>query len=358
MTAATLAITDWSAVSPFGTGRDAFVKGVRQQQSTAVQLDRERWGGPDDVACLVPDFDVRTVLGKKGTRSMNRVTGLAVATSGDLLASADGLEVPRESTAFVLGTTVGSAQSTIDLTRGSLTGERPYHVESGLIPYAVMNGAAGQCAIWHGLRGPNATLSAGRPGGLVALNYARRLLLSGRAAAVLCGAAEEYSDARAWIDHHSRDDGAAGPVLGEGCALFSLTTQPELPPLAELLAVASGTFADGDREGAVARCVRRALAAGGAQAQQVWVACPSGAAGAEGDAEIAALNGLFGASRVGTPVAALIGETHAASASFELAALLSRAEDDASCAGRTAVITSVDPGGTAAAALLRLRPDR
>ena len=67
---------------------------------------------------------------------------------------------------------------------------------------------------------------------------------------------------------------------------------------------------------------------------------------------------LFGAARVGTPVAALIGETHAASASFELAALLSRAEDDASCAGRTAVITSVDPGGTAAAALLRLRPDR
>lgn len=358
MTGATLAITDWSAVSPFGTGRDAFVKGVRQQVSTAVQLDPEQWGAPEGVACLVPDFDVRTVLGKKGTRSMNRVTGLAVAASGDLLASAGGLTVPRERTGFVLGTTVGSAQSTIDLTRGSLTGERPYHVESGLIPYAVMNGTAGQCAIWYGLRGPNATLSAGRPGGLVALNYARRLLLSGRAEAVLCGAAEEFSDARAWIDHHSRDQGAAAPVLGEGCALFSLTTEPERPPLAELLAVGSATFADGDRQGAVARCVRRALAAGGSEPSQVWVACPSGAAGAEGDGENAALTGLFGASRVGTPVAALIGETHAASASFELAALLSRAEDDPSCTGMTAVITSIDPGGTAAAAVLRLRPDR
>lgn len=183
-----------------------------------------------------------------------------------------------------------------------------------------------------------------------------RLLLSGRAAAVLCGAAEEFSDARSWIDHHSREGGAPGPVLGEGCALFSLTTEPEEPPLAELLAVASATFADGDRRGAVDRCVRRALAAGGAEASQVWVACPSGAAGAEGDGELDALTGLFGAARVGTPVAALIGETHAASASFELAALLSRAEDDSACAGRTAVITSIDPGGTAAAAVLRLRP--
>ncbi|MDX6355853.1 MAG: hypothetical protein QOF98_2756, partial [Streptomyces sp.] len=175
MTAATLAITDWSAISPFGTGRDAFVKGVRRQLNTAVQVDPEQWRVPDEYACLVPDFDVRATLGKKGTRSMNRVTGLAVATSGELLASADRLTAPRGQTGFVLGTTVGSAQSTLDLTRGSLTGDRPYLVESGLIPYAVMNGTAGQCAIWHGLRGPNATLSAGRPGGLVALNYARRL---------------------------------------------------------------------------------------------------------------------------------------------------------------------------------------
>ena len=195
-------ITAWSAVSGYGHGRAAFTEGVLAGRRTAAGLDPGRWPapGPEPKAGLVPQFDPRTALGRKGTRTMNRVTGLAVAAVGEL---ADDPAADKAGLALVLGTTTGSVQSMMDFTRASLTGERPFDVEPAVIPNSVMNCAAAQCAIWHRIQGPNITLAGGRPSGLLALAYARRLLLAERADAVLCGAAEEYSPARSWLDRKS-----------------------------------------------------------------------------------------------------------------------------------------------------------
>ncbi|WP_331283956.1 beta-ketoacyl synthase N-terminal-like domain-containing protein, partial [Streptomyces sp. H39-S7] len=174
-------ITGWSAVSPFGIGREAFIEGVRSGRPTVTVLDSDTWTGPDEQACLVPDFDIRKVLGKKGTRSMDRVTGLAVTAIGGLMGESvrSGPVVGDERAALVLGTNTGSAQSMMDLTRDTFVQEEPFYIDPSKFPNTVMNCAAGQCAIWYGLKGPNTTVAAGRASGLLALNYARRLLASG-----------------------------------------------------------------------------------------------------------------------------------------------------------------------------------
>ncbi|MEV5944706.1 beta-ketoacyl synthase N-terminal-like domain-containing protein, partial [Streptomyces sp. NPDC051994] len=195
-------ITGWSAVSPYGIGREAFMEGARSGRTTAVALDSEQWSGPDQQACLVPDFDIRGELGRKGTRSMDRVTGLAVTAVGRLLK--DGGEPIGDGgddrAALVLGTNTGSAQSMMALTHDTFVQDKPYLVDPAQFPNTVMNCASGQCAIWYGLKGPNATVAGGRSSGLLALNYARRLLAAGRARTVLCGAVEEYSSARSWLE--------------------------------------------------------------------------------------------------------------------------------------------------------------
>jgi 3-oxoacyl-[acyl-carrier-protein] synthase II len=333
--------------------RKSFIDGVNIGLPAAAGLDRERWNSPDERACLVPGFEVRTVLGGKGTRAMNRVTALAVTAVGQLIETAAPGREWGADTALVLGTTTGSSQSNMDVTRTSLTGERPFDVEPARLPYCVMNCAAGQCAIWYGLKGPNATIAAGRPTNLVVLNYARRLLATGRAARVLCGAAEEYSDARAWLEFHSR--GGSDAVLGEGCAMFVVEpARAAGEALASVLAVDSRICLDGDWRTTVTRCVQRVLDAAPGGPDEVSAVCPSGAGDAAGQAESEVLSGLFGSGVPVWDVTGLIGETHAASAAFQIARVLSAAEAAPELAGRLAVVTSTDSSGAAGAALLRV----
>ncbi|MEU9113900.1 beta-ketoacyl synthase N-terminal-like domain-containing protein [Streptomyces sp. NPDC048483] len=353
-------ITAWSAVSPFGIGKDAFTEGLRRRTATAGAVDPALGAVPSDTACTVPGFDVRAVLGRKGTRSMDRVTGLAVTTVGRLLEADERNRAvgTGERAALVLGTTTGSAQSMMDFTRDSLTGERPFFVDPARFPNTVMNCAAGQSAIWYRLQGPNATIAGGRSAGLHALNYARRLLAAGRAQTVLCGAAEEFSPARAWLERHSGDGGRA-PELGEGCAM--LLVEPAggegQPVLADILAVESGVNLDGRTEDTLTACLRRGLRRAGVTPSAVVAVARSGAPGAEGEAERAAVQAVFAdADPVDLAPVELIGDTGAAAAAFQTVALLAHAEEHpASGPGRVGVLTSVDRTGSVGCAVLGLR---
>ncbi|MGY0070584.1 beta-ketoacyl synthase N-terminal-like domain-containing protein [Streptomyces sp. QTS137] len=354
-------ITAWSAVSPFGIGRTAFAEGVRERRPTVSALADTEPAGPRGDACVVPGFEVRTVLGKKGTRSMDRVTGLAVTAVGALLDDTERSRVvgTGEGAALALGTTTGSAQSMMDFTRDSLTGDQPFFVDPARFPNTVMNCAAGQSAIWYQLKGPNTTIAGGRAAGLHALNYSRRLLAAGHAQTVLCGAAEEYSTARAWLEHHS-GDGAPSAPLGEGCAV--LLVEPAAgedagqPVLAEILAVEMGVVLRDDVTGSLMACLHGALRRSGVDLTEITAVARSGAPGAEGDAETAAVGELLaGVDAADLTQVTLIGDTGAASAAFQTAALLAHAEDNRAVAGKVGLVTSVDRTGTVGCALLRLR---
>ncbi|GLW48122.1 3-oxoacyl-ACP synthase [Streptomyces sp. NBRC 14336] len=358
-------ITGWSAVSPYGIGAEAFAEGLHARRSTAQPVDTARWDVPAGRAHLVPGFEVREVLGKKGTRSMDRVTGLAVTAVGSLLDQPGARRETEtgERAALVLATTTGSAASMMDFTRSSLEGDQPYDVDPAVMPNAVMNCAAGQCAIWYGIKGPNTTLAGGRAGGLLALNYATRLLATGRADSVLCGSAEEYSHARYWLERHSRGAEAPDVVLGEGAAVLLVqpaeAAAPERPALAEVLAVRS-RMATGSRVRTVLEdCVRSALEAAGTGPDQVWAAVPGDAPGLLGHLERETLSAVCGDEALRrVPAVGRIGDLAAASAQFQIAALLAVAARDPEAAGRIALVTSADRDGSLVCAVLRTADPR
>ncbi|MFF0445688.1 beta-ketoacyl synthase N-terminal-like domain-containing protein [Streptomyces sp. NPDC004609] len=355
----TLVVSGWSAASPYGLGAAAFAAGVREDRDAVRPGDRDL--GPYERAGLLPDFDIRRVLGRKGTRAMDRATAIAVATVGMLLEEAGpGLAADRpEAVGMVLGTGHGSVQSIMDFTRDSLTGEKPYHVDPAAFPNTVMNRAAGQSAIWHTLRGPNTTLAGGAPTGLLTLSYAARLLRRGHCEAVLCGAVEEFSAERAWLEYRARTGSAhrqpAGP-LGEGCALFLL--EPYGRALAHgrtahasLLSCRFTAFHDPeDAPRAVTRAVTEALKDASVEPGEVALLVPSDTGGPLGAREDAALGAVFGES--GPPrlrLRRLIGDTSAASASLQLAAAVCVPDGRR----RPVLITSVDPDGQTGAVVLR-----
>lgn len=343
-------VSAWSAMSGFGVGAAALAEGLRTGRDAASELEAPGWPVPDGRACVVPDLDARELLGAKGTRSMDRLSVLAAATVAQVVRDTGDLGAD---TGLVLGVTNASVQSVLELTRDSLVKARPEFVKPAQFPNTLANAASAQCAVWHRLRGPNATIAAGRTSGLAALNYARRLQRAGRAEAVLCGAAEELSTTRAWLEHHAAPDRPGGTLLGEGCAMLLL--EPADRPgrhgrtaRAELVGLAFGTYRAPSEAGPVlAGCLRRVLAAAGEPPDRVW------AHAAAHDPQLPGVD-VLGDVALRLPMTELVGDTHAASAALGVAAVLASAEREPSAAGRTAVVTALDRDGTVGCALLRL----
>ncbi len=110
---------------------------------------------------------------------------------------------------------------------------------------------------------------------------------------------------------------------------------------------------DGDWRAAVDRSVRSALLTAERPAGDVWATCASGTPGQAGNAETAVLERAAGGAAALPALTGLVGETHAASSAFQLAAVLSEAARSPEAAGRVAVITSTDPpSGMVAAGVL------
>ncbi|KIF78033.1 hypothetical protein QR77_37870 [Streptomyces sp. 150FB] len=354
-------ITAWSAVSPFGVGREAFEQGLLSGQGTAQRPDTTRWGVVADTHVhVVPGFEVREVLGKAGTRGLDRATGLTITAVRDLLGRAPDLAADQGlTTALVLGTTTHSAKGYADVTRASFEGRRPQDVPTVALPSMAMNRATSAGAIWHGFRGPNSTIAAGRASGLMSLGYGRRLLAARRADHVVVGGTEEYSQARSWIEYHRRPVNSDHGGLGEGSAVL-LLERPESVPggrtvLAEVLSVTSRVDVEGDPVTALHACLSASLTDAGVSPPDVWAAMSTGCGGTAESEENRLLIDIFGGQALSRPdIATLIGDTSAAASVFQIAALLSTAGSTAADRDRVALVTATDPDGGVASAVLRL----
>jgi 3-oxoacyl-[acyl-carrier-protein] synthase II len=355
-----LVFSAWSTVSPYGVGSAPFGEGLAAGRSGIVKLDQEVYPGPFDECGLVPGFSAAEYVGKKGTRTMDRVTAIAVTAVGRLLGSC-GPELTEhpERIGLVLGTGSGSVQSIMDFTRDSLTGDRPYHVDPARFPNTVMNRAAGQSAIWHGIKGPNTTIAGGWLTGLLALSYAARLYRGGHCARVLCGAAEEYSTQRAWLEWHGRTDGDRGSPLGEGGAVFLLETAEDAcaagrGALARLLTTRFRAFAEqDDARSALAACVRDALSTAGVRPEDVRLVAPLGGGGELAALEEAGLGDVLAAGDARwIRCRPLLGDTSAAATSLQLAAVLATAGEGGLGPGEVALVTGIERDGMVGCAVL------
>jgi len=235
----------------------------------------------------IAGFDAVAYLGaERNVRPLDRLSRLVAAAAGRALADAGWTPdlVAGRGVGLVLGTMFCGIHTIAEFDRRGIT-RGPSYISPLDFANTVINAAAGQTAIWHGLTGVNSTIAGGASSGLQALAVATDLIRSGRADAVLAGGADElcfetfYGFLRAGSLCGSRAGGEAGeyPIpfdarrngfaLAEGAALLMLeAAEPAAARGARVLAEVHGHGAAfdasrGEDDARAARAVERAVAA-------------------------------------------------------------------------------------------------
>lgn len=137
------------------------------------------------------DFDARHYLPDGKLRPLDR-TGRLVTAAARLAMADAGLDeavCEEHEVGLVLGTLYCSLHTIAAFDQRALEAG-PQYVRPFDFANSVINAASGQTAIWHRLRGVNATLT-GTTAGLEAIAYGADLIATGRSEIVLAGGADE-----------------------------------------------------------------------------------------------------------------------------------------------------------------------
>jgi 3-oxoacyl-[acyl-carrier-protein] synthase II len=298
----------------------------------------------------VRGFSARTYLGDGNLRPLDRTAQLA-ASAAQLALSASGWSAERlaeHEVGLALGTMFGSVHTISEFDRRALTAG-PLYAQPMAFANSVINAAAGQTAIWHGLKGVNSTISGGTASGLQALIYAADLIRDGRTRTILAGGADElcfetfygfYRSGRMAGSSNGRgplaipfDARRNGFALGEGAALLVLEEAGsarsrgarvlgEITGRGMCYDVSRGT--DPARSaGAVARAIRAALAAAGLEPDQIDAASAAANGSVAGDrAEALGIAEVCGGKLPVTAVKSMLGEALGASGALQTVALV------------------------------------
>lgn len=359
-----LSITGLGVVSPVGIGLSALTRALEKgydDYQAPVNADAEY---PPMPLWAVPDGPIDEHLGRKGLREVDRMSRIALVACKLAVEQGGGWAEDKQGTVGVaMATAGGSLRSLSEVGRDTVTNEKPYMVNPRLFPNVVMNSCAGQIAIRNGMRGVNATTSAGQVSSLAAFRYARIALAEERVTRILAGGVEELSPIGAWGWHRSGVLSGGRPA-GEGSALFMLenpgvASEAGRTSQGELLGCeigyagpAEGGSVDAARgTGGLAAVIRRALIRSGVAADDLDLVVPGG----HGQPTVAEIEEKAIHEVVSRPVerldvTAVVGQCYSASAALQTAAVLGHFE------GRTdwtALVTSIGEEGTVGALVVR-----
>ena len=240
-----VAITGLGCLSPNGTGREAFARGLAEGRSGIGRISLfDPEGLPATIAGELKDFDPALHVGAKDLRHVSRAVPMAIAASAEAMADA-GLD--PESLSLderrALGVVLGTGGGPIEFS------ERMYHlyytnqVKKASV-YSIASGTIGtlssEISMRFGLRGPSHVVSTGCASSTDALGYAFRAIKFGTADLVLTGGVdatvvrgimEGFAMMRIVSTGWERDPPRAsrpfaadrdGFVLGEGAWMFVL----------------------------------------------------------------------------------------------------------------------------------------
>ena len=300
--------------------------------------------GPRQAGEIRP-FEPRDYLGERNLRPIDRTSRLLLAAAQRALEESGWtpeLRAERE-VGLMLGTIFCSVKTIAEFDRRGLQ-LGPSYVSPLDFANSVINAAAGQAAIWHGLRGVNSTISAGEASGLLAIASGTSQIRGGHADALLAGGAEELCF-ESFLGHFRAgrlcgsaplpfDARRSGFALAEGAALLMLEEATAAAArgarvFAEVLGHGSAFDPSETMDGA-AQAVKRA----------VWIALEDAelspgdldavSVSASGSvavdrAEAAGLGAALGTFGVGVPVTAIksmLGEALGASGGFQAVAML------------------------------------
>lgn len=389
-------VTGAGVVSPLGDSPAALHQALAAGASARkpIELFETSSIGCHEAGEIRP-FDPQVYVGERNLRPLDRTSRLLVVAAQLALAdsgwAANGARPAAAAAAevgLVVGTTFCSVRTIAEFDRRALR-LGPSHASPLDFANSVINAAAGQAAIWHGLRGVNSTLAGGEASGLQAIAQAAELVRAGRADAVLAGGAEELCF-ESFLGYYragrlcgSLASGAAerpvpfdarrnGFSLSEGAALLMLedasaaaargaAVRAEVLGSGAAFAAASGEAGMAD---AATRAVRLALADAGVTPAEIGCLSASASGSVPVDrAEargVAAALGEWAAELPVTAIKAMLGEGLGVSAAWQVVDLVETIGDGV--LPGIAGLDQVEPGlplplpETAPAATRRLAP--
>ena len=330
-------ITGMGLVSPLGCNVElAWQRLLAGRSGITVLPEAVTEGVPAKVAGRVlplsedPEggWDVDAVVSPKDQRKMDRFIPFALGAADQALAQAGwpmvgGDEAALARSATVIASGIGGFGAIADAVRTTET-RGPQRLSPFTVPSFLVNLAAGQVSIRHGLKGPLGAPVTACAASVQAIGDAARLIRSGEADIAVCGGSEAAIDrvslggfaaakalGTAFNDTPEQasrpfDAQRDGFVMGEGAGMLVIEALEHAlargaQPLAEL--VGYGTSADAyhitsgpeDGDGA-ARSMQAALAQAGLTAQDVQHLNAHATSTGVGDrGELAAIRRVFGA---------------------------------------------------------------
>ncbi len=191
-------------------------------------------------ACEVKDFDPLDYLDKKEARRMGAFTHFAIAAADEAMKHS-GIEI-NDANSEMSGTYIGSGIGdfwAIEREHDKLLEQGPGRVSPFFIPSAIVNLAAGNVSIRHGLKGPNTATATACSAGAHAIGDSFRMIERGDADLMICGGAESaitpmsvagFASMRALSTRNDEPKLASRPfdaqrdgfVIGEGAGLIVL----------------------------------------------------------------------------------------------------------------------------------------
>lgn len=361
-------ITGLGVVSPLGCGTPLVWSRLTSGRSGIRRLpDSIVPDVPAKVAGLVPDtsddleggFDPDRFVPVREQKRMDRFIQFAIAAADEAIAqsgwtASDPQDAERAATIIASG--IGGFAAMMNATR--TTDSRGVHRLSPFtVPSFLVNLAAGQVSIRHGLKGPVGAPVTACAASVQAIGDGARLIRTGEADIAVCGGAEScvervslgsFAAARALsTGFNDRPEQASRPfdrardgfVMGEGAAMLVLEDLDHAlargaTPLAEVIGY--GTTSDAfhvaaapeDGEG-VQRAMRLAIAAAGVEPETIGYVNAHATSTPLGDAvELAAIRAVLG-TRGGVSVSStksatghLLGAAGAIEAVFTVMALV------------------------------------
>jgi len=191
-------------------------------------------------AAEVKDFDPLNFLDKKEARRMGAFTHFAIAAADEAMKHS-GLKID-DSSAEMAGTYISSGIGdfwAIEREHDKMLAHGPDRVSPFFIPQSIVNLAAGNVSIRHGLKGPNTATATACAAGAHAIGDSFRIIERGDADVMVCGGAESaitpmsvagFASMRALSTRNDEPKKASRPfdlerdgfVIGEGAGLIIL----------------------------------------------------------------------------------------------------------------------------------------
>ncbi len=185
-------VTGMGAVTPIGTGVEAFWESIRQERIGFAPITRfDASGYKCGLAAEVKDFRPEDHMDKKSVRRMELFCQFAVAAAGEAMGDA-GLNMEREDPFRVgcsIGSGIGSLQA-IEREYGKLLEKGPSRVGPLFVPMMISNMAAGNVSIALGLKGKSLNVVTACATGTNSIGEAFRAIQCGDAEVMLAGGTE------------------------------------------------------------------------------------------------------------------------------------------------------------------------